>query len=118
MMEFEICLKNLLFYAYHGVLDEEKKIGNEFKVNLSVFVPCRMDIEKDCLDSTISYASLFEIIKEEMSKTRNLLEKVAFDIVEIIKERYPAIIRGKIEIEKIHPPIPGMLGSASVSLNF
>ena len=49
---------------------------------------------------------------------RNLLERVAAGIARKIKERFPIVKGGKIRIEKDRPPIPGMLGSASVTLNF
>ena len=117
-MEFEICLKDLRFYAYHGVFEEERKTGNEFKVDLSVFTPYDDNIRSDDLSKTVSYANLFNIIKEEMSIPRNLLEKVAIEIALKIKRDFPVIQRGRINIEKIHPPIPGMIGSAAIALNF
>ena len=117
-MEFEISLNNLKFYSYHGVLEEERCNGNEFIVNLSIFVSCNSSIEKDELQDTISYADLFEIVKSQMSISRNLLEKVAYSIATTIKTDYPQVKKGKISIEKVHPPIPSMFGSASVTLFF
>lgn len=117
-MKFEISLNNLQFYAYHGVFEEERKIGNEFKVSLSVALPCKIEIENDELSDTVSYADLYSIIADEMKKPHRLLEKVAFEIVKRINREYPEIESGKISIEKVHPPIQGMLGSASVILFF
>lgn len=117
-MEFEISLNNLSFYSYHGLYEEEKKYGNEFRVNLSVFYIASGDSGNDNIDSTVSYVDLFQIVNEEMEKPRNLLETVALSIVATIKSRFTEINKGKISIEKVHPPIPGMLGSASVSLIF
>ena len=117
-MEFEISLRDLRFYAYHGVFEEEKKIGNEFRVSLSVFLPFKESLKEDLLDDTVSYAALYEIVKEEMEKPRNLLEKVAIEIAERIKKKFPEVRKGRVEVEKIHPPIPGILGTAAVALNF
>lgn len=117
-MELEISLNDLRFYSYHGVYEEEKRIGNEFRVSLSVFIPFNNEMEKDLLSSTLSYASLFEIIKEEMDKSCNLMEKVALNIVKKIKSKFSEVKSGRIRIEKVHPPIPGILGSASITLNF
>ena len=117
-MDFEITLKDLRFYSFHGVLEEEKRIGNEFRVSLSVFIPVDKNISSDELDTTVSYASLFEIVKDEMEKPRNLLEKVAFEIAERIKKEFSRVEKGRVEIEKVRPPISGMLGSAIVALNF
>ncbi|MCH5225780.1 MAG: dihydroneopterin aldolase [Muribaculaceae bacterium] len=118
-MEFEIILDKLRFYAFHGVFEEERRVGNEFIVNLSVKVACGQEVRADSLEATVSYAELFEIVKEEINKPRNLLEKVALEIADRIREKFcEQIISGRIEIRKVHPPIPGMLGEAGVALNF
>ena len=117
-LSFDISLNNLRFFAYHGVLDFERKFGNEFVVNLTVKVPFDVRIDRDDLTGTVSYADLYEIIKEEMQQPKNLLEKVAVEIVSKIRDKFSLIQSGYIEIEKVHPPIPGIIGSASVKLNF
>ena len=117
-MEYSISLEDLRFYAYHGVYEEEKKNGNKFTVNLTVNLPFNEIMSSDELSSTVSYADLFEIVKEEMGKPRNLMESVAIDILKRIKKDFPMITSGFIKIEKEQPPIPGMMGKASISLKF
>ena len=117
-MDFEIKLHDLLFYGFHGVMEHEREFGNEFRVNLSVKIPYRRGIDEDDLDATVSYAILYDIVSEEMSHPHKLLEKVAIQISKRIKAEFPYVISGRIEIEKSRPPIRGMLGSASVVLNF
>ena len=117
-MEFEISLNDLVFHAFHGVYEEERKLGNEFRVTLSVRILCIPDHKLDDLNNTISYAELYEIVEKEMKTPRNLIETLALDIATNIKERYPAVLSGNITITKVHPPIEGMTGSASVSLYF
>ena len=117
-MFFEINLNNLVFYAHHGVMEEERRLGNEFHVDLSVLLPSGKDLELDKIENTISYVDLYSIVKEEMNLPRNLLEKVALNISERIKSQYPQIQGGKIRIEKVRPPIEGMIGTASITLTF
>lgn len=118
MMEFEISLNNLVFYAYHGVLEEERKTGNEFRVDLTVVIPYDETIKEDDISGTVSYADLYEIVSEEIKTPRKLLEKIASDIADKIKTQFSDIKRGEVRIEKVKPPIPGMLGTASVTLKF
>lgn len=115
---FEIALNKLRFFARHGVLDFERESGNEFIVDLSVRIPFDKRIVDDELEGTVSYADLYEIVKEEMEVPRKLLEKVANEIAIRIKEKFPEVTMGFIKIEKVRPPIPTLLGSASVTLNF
>lgn len=116
-MEFEIGF-NTLVYSYQGVENFEKEHGNQFKVALSVKIPFTSEIVKDDIKNTISYVDLHEIVFTEMQKPRNLLEKVALDIAETIKTRFPQILSGKVSIEKVQPPIPGIIGNSFVTLYF
>lgn len=116
-MMMEISLENVRFKAFHGVFPEEKIKGNEFIVDLSVEIYWDKKIPDD-LDSTISYADLYEIIREEMEKTSDLIETVATRIKKKITERWEQIQGGFIKITKLHPPIQGFQGVASVKLKF
>ena len=117
-MDFEIKLKDLRFHSPIGVFEEEKLKGNDFIVNLSVIVPLEVNSVEDDIVNTVSYADLYRIIEEEMKIVRNLLESVVAKIAERLKSEFPAIKEGRVEVEKLNPPIPGMTGSASVSLHW
>lgn len=117
-MDFEIGFHNVRFSAFHGVENFEREYGNEFIVSLSVKILYQEDMDKDELDNTVSYAALYDIVSQEMSVVRKLMETVALEIVKRIKAKFPQIISGSLTIEKVRPPIPGMIGSAFITLNF
>ena len=116
MREFEIRLENVRMFAYHGVFEHEKSDGNEFTVDLCVKYnsPSQETLTEDSLYNTISYGDLWDIIKEEMSVTRNLLETVTASIAERIKSTYPDITYVECKITKILPPLPAFSGNSSV----
>lgn len=114
----KISLKNLKFHARHGVLPEERILGNAFKVNLSVKIIDNDDMRNDRLEGTVSYADLFDIVKEEMEKPSELLEHVCIRIGNRIEAKYPKIHDGRVEITKLAPPVDGMIGEASVEYQF
>lgn len=111
---FLISLDNVRMFGNHGVFEQERTVGNEFEINLKVEYPDELREGEDCLASTLSYAELFEIVKNEMSKPRQLLETVAKEIIGTIKKKYPKAGRAECRITKLRPPISGMTGSASV----
>lgn len=117
-MEFEIILRDLRFYAFHGVMEEERHIGNEYIVNLSVWIPYTDFMEDDDVNYTVSYADLFQIIKVEMEIPRNLLEKFCISVARRIRTSFPGVMKGRVSIKKVRPPIPSMLGEAEVALEF
>jgi len=106
-------LKKLQFFAFHGLLEEEKKTGNLFEVNLSVDQLPNTVVITD-ISATINYAELFHLVKAEMQKPRELLETLAMEIVEHIHSIYPQITKMEISITKLHPPITAFTGSVGV----
>ncbi|MDE5874019.1 MAG: dihydroneopterin aldolase [Muribaculaceae bacterium] len=117
-MDFEISLAGLDFHAYHGVFNQERRVGNRFVVDVSVRFPYNENILDDNLADSISYADIFQIVAEEMSRPRNLLETVAATMVSKIKETWPFISSGHVTICKSTPPIANCTGAAKVTLFF
>lgn len=115
---FEISLSDLKFHAFHGVLPQENKVGNEFVVTVTIRIPYSRDILDDNLDATISYADLYEIVAEEMHSPKKLLETVAARIAGKIKAKWNQVLGGKITICKSTPPINKITGAAEVGLFF
>jgi dihydroneopterin aldolase len=113
MSEFIIELKQLYFFSFHGLYEEERKVGGEFVVDLFVKYPEEKQITS--LSQTINYAALYAIIKEEMNQPKDLLETLAQSIAEKIHTAYPSVNEIDIRIEKKNPPIVGFVGSVAVS---
>ncbi|MCM1377202.1 MAG: dihydroneopterin aldolase [Clostridium sp.] len=111
-------LYNVRFYAHHGVFEQEKIVGNEFKVDLRVSYFLSSDkLQDDSLEGKISYADLYEEIEREMEEPRKLLETVCSHILKNIFVKWETIREADIRLEKLNPPIPGMSGSAAVRLH-
>lgn len=108
-------LYDLAFYAFHGAYEGEAKVGNDFRVDLTV----RYDenkIKLDSLEDIISYEVLYEIVKNQMDITALLLEEVAEAIILKIRQRYPVSREVSISIFKLQPPISGFMGRAGITL--
>lgn len=73
---FRITLSDLRFHASIGVADQERKVGNDFRVDMEIMMDASgFSVEQ--LSTTISYADVYDIISEEMRKEWLLLESVA-----------------------------------------
>ena len=57
-------LKQLRFFGYHGLFEEEKRTGNEFEISLTLGIDPGGRIIRDLAD-TIDYAAIFELVKKE-----------------------------------------------------
>lgn len=117
MRTMTVGIEDCLFFAYHGVMEQERRAGNDFLVSVAV----TYSMEEGCgdeLHNTISYADIYEVVKEVMQAPANLLETIAQTIGESLKARWPIIEKGEVKVKKITPPIRGFSGSAYILYNF
>ncbi|MBU2526096.1 MAG: dihydroneopterin aldolase [Bacteroidetes bacterium] len=110
-----IRLRNIRLYAYHGCMEEEGKIGSEYRVDVKVKADLSLASETDRLQDTVDYVTLHRIVKEEMAIRSKLLETVAKRIIDrVLSELTAAKI--EVEISKLNPPIGGDVLSVSVAI--
>jgi dihydroneopterin aldolase len=110
-------LKKMIFYACHGVTEQERIVGNTYQIDLKLFLDLKKAIESDKLEDTLNYADIYKIIKEEMLIPSHILEHIAGRIVCKIKQSYPGILKIKIRLAKINPPIEGEIQEAAVVIS-
>lgn len=111
IQETSISLEKVRFYAYHGVMSHEKRVGNLFEITLTVHFPGSTAMESGHLKDTINYALLYELLAEEMAQPSELLEAVSHRILSRIAKDFPQVKRAELALTKLAPPIPGFDGS-------
>lgn len=106
--------------ARHGLLPQERVVGNDFEVSVSVDIPVTDDdVMSESIDRSVSYASLADIVRSVMREPCDLLETVAARIRHAIVDAYPHVKGGVVEVRKLTPPIPSTrMESASVALRW
>lgn len=110
-----ISLEEMKFHAGHGIYPEEKIIGNDFIVDVSIGIEDKEAVAD--LSQTIDYVKVYEIINKEMSKPTPVLESLAYSCVACIKRDFPQSKAIKIKISKLHPPMGGEIGKSSITLD-
>jgi len=111
-----IKVKNIRVYAYHGCLDEEGKIGSEYRVDLSVKADLKKSAKSDKLNDTVDYVHLNKIVKEEMAIRTKLLETVADKILDKILKEIPLVKSATVDVSKINPPIGGNVAMVTIQM--
>jgi dihydroneopterin aldolase len=111
-----IHLHKLLFHSYHGVHHEEKVLGGDFEVSVTVnYKPVVLPIKR--LEETVNYVSIYELVKQRMGLHTELLETLATEIAQEILARFSLVEEVNISITKLHPPIISFQGAVGVSFN-
>ena len=110
-------VKNIRLYAYHGCLDEEGKIGSEYRVDLAVKADLSKSAKTDTLSDTVDYVHLNRIVKEEMAVRTKLLETVADKLLDRILKELPLVEKVTVEVSKINPPIGGNVAMVTIKMS-
>ena len=111
-----ISLCNLRFHAFHGVLPQERRVGNDYRVSLRIAYPIERAMQSDRVEDTLSYADVYEEVKEVMKTPSQLLENVAYRIGRQLFKAFPYIESLEIKVTKINPPMATDGGEAAVEL--
>ena len=113
----KIILENMEFYGYHGVFEEENKLGQRYRVSATVYLDLQAAGKTDDLNKSVNYAEIYTLCKSIVEgKPYNLIEAVAEKIAEDILISYPIIQSCKIKVVKPDPPIPGHYDSVAVEI--
>ena len=113
-----ICLKNVRFHAFHGVLPQERQVGGDFLLSLRVGYPLARAVESDEVGDTLNYATLFDLVKREMDVPSQLLEHVAGRIAKAVVAAFPAVTSIDLELTKQNPPMGADSDGAGVELHW
>jgi dihydroneopterin aldolase len=110
-----IQLHEVRIHGYHGIYEEEKKLGNTFIVNLSLdFIAPHKGITS--IDETIDYVKVYELVKLRMQTPTPLLETLVSDIANIIFKQFPIVNNIKLQITKAQVYIKTLEGNMSVTV--
>ena len=113
-----IHLNEMEFYGYHGALPEEKKLGQRFRLTVSLATSLEDAGLSDDLDKTVNCAEVYDLCKMVVEgEPVKLIETVAEIIATAILESYPEKVSGiRVVLVKPDPPIPGHYASVSVDV--
>ena len=111
-----IKLQNIRTYSFHGCLEEEAKIGSDYRVDLKIKTDLRRSSVTDELKDTVDYVLLNKIIVEEMAIRSKLLEHVAHRIITRIFSEIPSVSRILLAVSKLNPPIGGDVEAVTIEI--
>ena len=106
MNKTKIELKNLVFFAYHGALEEEARLGQRFNVDVLLTLEDVLKFEADMIEQTVNYAEVYALVKEIVEGKRfNLIERLAEVIGSEILQKFKKVIEVMVHVRKPSVPI-------------
>lgn len=113
----KILMENMSFYGYHGVLKEEKILGQKFFIDAVLCLPLEKAGETDDLSFSVNYGAVYEIIKEIVTKERfALIEALAERVCREILSSYPLVQKILLRVKKPEAPVEGIFDYFGVEI--
>lgn len=114
---YVIRMKNCAFFARHGVLDEEERLGQRFYLDAELEIGLHDGVEADSIEQTVDYGLAFlEMEKVVRGRRRFLIEALALDVAKTLCNRFACIRRASITVRKPNAPVPGVLDHVEVTV--
>ncbi|WP_420457356.1 dihydroneopterin aldolase [Rubrivirga sp.] len=108
-------LVNAVFYAHHGVMEEEHRIGGRYEVDVAMALDVREAAEQDDLSKTVDYERVYALVRDVVTGTpATLIERVAWQIAQAVGAAYPAVASVEVTVRKPNPPVGGPCDRAEV----
>ncbi|MEW6727382.1 dihydroneopterin aldolase [Desulforudis sp. 1088] len=113
----KIILKGLEIYAYHGVSDSERELGQRFILDIEMLADLRPAGETDDLALTVNYALVYADVQTVFTERPfRLLEAAAEAVAAKILAGHAPVREVVVRVKKPSAPIPGHLAYAAVEI--
>jgi len=111
-----ISLRGVRGYGYHGVLESERRLGQEFIADVILWLDTRAAAAADDLSLTVDYAALAATLHE-------IIAGEAVALIETLADRLAAacladrrVGEAEVTVHKPHAPAGVPLGDVSVTI--
>lgn len=116
-MRDRIYIKGVSEFGYHGVLEQERRNGQEFLVDAVLTLDMMRASLSDDLEQTINYATVCAAISEEITgEPVNLIERLAGRISERLLNDFSSLIEIEVTVHKPSAPIDQNFLDISVTI--
>ena len=114
----QLQIKDLEIFAYHGLFPSEKELGQKFVISASLSYDMTKAATDLDLTSSVHYGELCQQWTTWFQETtEDLIETVAYKLVERTFETYPLVQEIELELKKPWAPVHLPLDTCSVTIH-
>jgi dihydroneopterin aldolase len=116
-MTDQVFFSGLALHAYHGVMPHEAKVGQTFKLDLSLDIDLAGASRSDKLADTVGYDQVVDVASKAFcAKRYRLVEAAAGAVAEAVLTRFARVTAVRVTIHKLHAPIPATFDDVGVTI--
>lgn len=113
----KIVMDGLHFYGYHGLFEEETKLGQKFIVDLELYVDIATPGKSGRMEEGVHYGEVYKTVRQIVEgKPVHLIESLSEIIAEELLTNYPLIDGLMVRVNKPHAPIPGIFDNVAIEI--
>ena len=118
MIELNVIrIKNAVFYAYHGAIQDEQNLGGKFECDVEMHGDFSEAAESDLLRKTVDYQRVYSFVQNMiLEKKYYLLEALATSIARSLLRELVNIEIVTVRLRKPHPPVKGVIDYVEVEV--
>lgn len=106
MTSDKITIQGLKVFAYHGVLEEEKRRGQEFFLDIALYTDLSLPCLSDRVEHTVNYDEVCACASRVMTEnTYDLIERAAQAVCDAILNEFPPVREVELTLRKPHAPV-------------
>lgn len=114
----KIIMQGMKFFGQHGVLHQEKELGQRFEVDLVLELDLAEAAQRDNLAATVSYADVYRVVEEIVTGPPfHLIETVAGAIARAVLDGFAPVQAVTVRIKKPGAPVPGIFDYVAVEIS-
>lgn len=113
----KIIIKGLKIFAFHGVNQEEKCDGQDFELDITMFVDISTACKNDDLTQTVNYAKATKSITRAMKeKNFDLIERAADYVAETLIKEFEFLQSVTVLLKKPNAPMKATFDYVAVEI--
>ncbi len=110
-------IKDLELFGFHGVFEEEKRLGQKFILSLELDLDLKLAGRTGDLTKSVHYGELCEKVGDEfVRESYELIETVALNLADFILNEYKMINGIKVFLKKPWAPIKKHLDTVEIMI--
>ena len=112
-----VFVTGLALHAYHGVMQHEARVGQTFKLDLTLDLDLTQAARSDKLADTVGYDQVVAVASQSFcAKRYRLVEAAAGAVAAAVLDRFPQASAVRVTVHKPHAPIAATFDDVGVSI--
>lgn len=112
-----VSIAGIAAFGRHGVLQQEKELGQKFIVDVTYYLDLTHAGKTDNLADAVSYADVFNIVKEEIvNQNYDLIERLCYVMIGRILNLDMRITSAEVTVKKPNAPLYGHFDWAAITM--